>query len=1243
MTTFTYEYGTYTVNADPAQNTFAVGSGSALRVSIVYGTATAPAGVAYHSGKAVYVYNSYGNLALAESYVYTGSDYVRLGWTANTYDGQHRRLGTQYANGKQYSAAWNCCALESETLEDGTQYTYTYDALKRLITKTKAAQDSHPAIVTTYTYDAAGRVTYETVSAGDLALTKSTEYNLAGQKVKFTDEQGRVTTYAYVNGSSSGTVGGDTVTVTLPGGFQRITADYCDGQRRTVTGDAAVAQYFDYGVNADGSRWSKIFAGSATSARWNKITTNLLEDRIKQEASGYNGTITTQHTFNTLGQQIKTGTTGKADTLYVYDELGNLIRTGLDVNGNGVLDLASTDRIQDTETTLAQQDGAWWLVTTDKVYGTDNDNTATTLRTRKQRYTGFSGNTVAESQEVDVAGNVTTAVTAIDRDAKTVTQTVTAPSSTVAEQTVTVNGLQTSRRTLADQTYTFGYDALGRQLTATDPRTGIVTAHYDVRGRVDYVYDADNRYTTFGYDDATGRKISMKNALDKYTYYSYDAMGHVVRTWGDTDYPTEKTYDSYGQLTQLKTYRAGTGWTSATWPADPGTADTTNWTYDIASGAITAKTYADGKGPSYTYRVDGKLLTRTWARQNNGQALATSFAYDAATGDLAGVTYSDSTPALGFTYNRLGQQKTVTDAVGTRTFAYNDQFKLTSEQITGIYNKTLTRNYAAGGVLGRYTGLNIGTEYNVAYGYDDYGRLNQVANGADTFTYGYLANSNLVTTITRPGNLSTAFAYESNRDLITAVTNKHNDDVVSSYSYANDAIGRRTGMGRSGTAFAAADTIAYTYNDRSEVTSALSNNVSTYDYGYSFDNIGNRLTSRLVSDNTTYAANNLNQYTGITAGGNTVNPSYDDDGNMLTLTSNSKAWTLTWNAENRLQSMLSNDGNQKLEFGYDYLGRRVEKKVFQLSSGNFQLTKSERFVYDGFKQIEKLDGGNSNTVLQKITWQPERLGQDVPLAVHDTAASATYFYFTDANKNIGQLVDASGNIVAKYEYSPFGEVTAKSGDYAYANAFRFSSEYADAETGLVYYNFRYYYPMIGRWLSRDPIGEKGGINIYEIIRNNFIDTYDFLGLFLINPTAPVPFPMLPYPYPPTTVPPAVEYSYEEMTSAIAKEVETEVLTNKTNALRIAHRRASSQCGDGVKIGTFSNSFRAVAVMYMSRFYIVGQVAVSCTTTATCTYDCCKKKSKCKVKVCCSFRDKFDFNLGIGTFDTGIRFTGSWCE
>jgi len=109
--------------------------------------------------------------------------------------------------------------------------------------------------------------------------------------------------------------------------------------------------------------------------------------------------------------------------------------------------------------------------------------------------------------------------------------------------------------------------------------------------------------------------------------------------------------------------------------------------------------------------------------------------------------------------------------------------------------------------------------------------------------------------------------------------------------------------------------------------------------------------------------------------------------------------------------------------------------------------------------------------------------------------NGTYYYLADANKNIGQLLNSSGYIVAKYEYSPFGKLTVNNDSVN--NPFRFSSEYFDDETGLIYYNFRYYSPTIGRWLSRDPIEEQGGYNLHTFIYNSPINKIDVLGFSAI--------------------------------------------------------------------------------------------------------------------------------------------------
>jgi RHS repeat-associated protein len=79
---------------------------------------------------------------------------------------------------------------------------------------------------------------------------------------------------------------------------------------------------------------------------------------------------------------------------------------------------------------------------------------------------------------------------------------------------------------------------------------------------------------------------------------------------------------------------------------------------------------------------------------------------------------------------------------------------------------------------------------------------------------------------------------------------------------------------------------------------------------------------------------------------------------------------------------------------------------------------------------------------------------------------------------------ANGSETARYEYGPFGEVIRATGPMAKTNPFRFSTKYQDDETDLLYYGYRYYSASTGRWISRDPIEEKGGRNLYRFVRND---------------------------------------------------------------------------------------------------------------------------------------------------------------
>ncbi len=89
----------------------------------------------------------------------------------------------------------------------------------------------------------------------------------------------------------------------------------------------------------------------------------------------------------------------------------------------------------------------------------------------------------------------------------------------------------------------------------------------------------------------------------------------------------------------------------------------------------------------------------------------------------------------------------------------------------------------------------------------------------------------------------------------------------------------------------------------------------------------------------------------------------------------------------------------------------------------------------------------------------------------------------------------SGAVSAHYRYGPFGEVIRATGPLAKANPFRWSTQYTDDETDLVMYPARPYSPSTGRWLSRDPIGEAGGVNLTAFTHNDLVNLIDPFGLW----------------------------------------------------------------------------------------------------------------------------------------------------
>lgn len=187
---------------------------------------------------------------------------------------------------------------------------------------------------------------------------------------------------------------------------------------------------------------------------------------------------------------------------------------------------------------------------------------------------------------------------------------------------------------------------------------------------------------------------------------------------------------------------------------------------------------------------------------------------------------------------------------------------------------------------------------------------------------------------------------------------------------------------------------------------------------------------------------------------------------------------------------------QVLLFTYDPKGRRIHKQVLGSSPNDL------RFLYDGWNLLAELSSGS--TLARSYLWGLDLsgsmqgaggIGGLLELSYYGTTRTNCFAAF-DGNGDVAALVNAAnGTSLAQYEYGPFGEVLRATGAMAKTNPFRFSTKYQDDESDLLYYGYRYYNASTGRWVSRDPVEEKGGFNLYAFVADNPVCTSDRLGLF----------------------------------------------------------------------------------------------------------------------------------------------------
>jgi RHS repeat-associated core domain len=1080
------------------------------------------------------IFDAVGRVVREASYVYQGSaGFALLQVVYSGYDDLGRLLVKAdqpiATSGPQpgrifYEAAYSGPQKQWERDEQGITTTYHYDVYNRVDVSKRlgvsAGGHTIAEVTSRYDYDGLGRLIKETKTAlgeADHLVTHYT-YDTAGRPKTTTAPGGLVTAINYDSATQKTTI--------HPGGGTTIEAVYKDGRAKAVSGTAVPDSSSTYSYEPNGYlKTTQTTAGqtSVTLADWLGRTLSVSTPTY----SG--GTRVVSNTYNTVGQLVRQETkVGGSEIaparVFTYDSYGRLLREALKTPPGTTIDPATDYDVKEYESAFQigapGHDSHWYSYEGVKIWPHAGAN-ASTARYASRTYTQVSGLTsslVAHGVAFDFDGNKTETTQTLTRGSAVLESSTAITGSTQSMVQKSVNGYPVTFSNAQGHLMIQSYDGLGRLQATDDPRIGTTTYDYLPDSLlVGWVTTPDWETTASTYD-AAGRVNSQTNADGKTAYFRYDAAGNLTHQWGDTVNPVKYAYNELGQKTEMHTYRSGT-WTGSVLPSGfSADGDKTTWSYQTSTGLLLSKTDAANKTTTFEYTDLGQVKKRTDAR-----GWITNYLYNDPRKLLSKVDYTDGvTTDVDYTYDRAGRSATVTDAAGLRTFSYYDtgttsgtldaSARLKSETLPsflGGHVVTYTYQY---GVAGRANGavsslkLGTGSLYTVTYAYDDVLRLNGVTYNTTTpYTYTYEANSNLIDRVTQGTGSSgygyrRDYTYEEHSNRLEKMT--HEWDNVASRRIETrltyDLLGRRNTEKTRGSDYLSllgrgshpGVHVDYGYNDRSEVTDSakyvlpanwtLPSNptlVPATIRDYAYDVIGNRTSDQDGS----YGRNSLNQYTSAPGFGGTI--TYDENGNLT----HDGVRSFSYDAENRLISVTQ--GGSTWNYKYDYLGRRIEKSGTGIAT--------TRFVYDGWNLIAELDG--SGTIVRRFAW-----GLDVSgslqgaggiggLLVVDDGVSRRYPAY-DASHNVIALYKTDGSLGAAYEYDPFGNQQTAAGPSAAANPFRSATKYADAETQFVYYGHRYYVPILGRFLNRDPIEEEGGINLYGFCGNDGVNYYDYLGL-----------------------------------------------------------------------------------------------------------------------------------------------------
>lgn len=623
---------------------------------------------------------------------------------------------------------------------------------------------------------------------------------------------------------------------------------------------------------------------------------------------------------------------------------------------------------------------------------------------------------------------------------------------------------------------TFTYDADNELVTTTRADGTTLRTDYFPDGTANHQIDAAGDATTYDYD-ALARPTTMTDPLARTTAYFYDLVGNLVAKQDPAgncaaspkSACTTITYDAANERTAID-YSDGTPAVSAI-------------TYD-ADGQRTTMT--DGTGTStWTWDSLNRLVSATNGATVSGGGQTVGYTYDLKNQNT-GITYPGGL-TVARAFDGAGNLNLVKDWIGNQTsFAYDAD------------NNLVNQNYA-NGTTGTFsydqTDRLMGT---------DYRRL------AETTTSSSEPTSTSSTTVASPiagAGEGQGSAPTGGRDVAAGASGRGSGPLAKTGAYILVALliaivlialglvlrGRGPGGPTNVVSLLLIVALAGAVLYPKATHAATGPTVSFAGFAYTRDAanlLGTAQASGVPADNNTYGYTALNQLKAVNGSPFTYDPA-----DNLTHIANGTAQSydagnqLCWSASTASSGSCASPPAGSTSFTYDSRGNRTKTTPPTGAPVNYTYDQANRltgvgdvsYVYngDGLRMAKTVSGSSTAYTWDMAFGLPLLLTEgagpsttkyiygpgNMPLEQVDPAGRAL-FYHHDQLGSTRLLTDQSGNVAASFTYDSYGKLAASTGSIS--TPLGFAGEYTDPETGLQYLRARYYDPITGQFLNRDP-------------------------------------------------------------------------------------------------------------------------------------------------------------------------------